>query len=91
MVSFDFDETDDSFTKLVSYPASIAGLRITRVRDLTVGHAHDSSNPPSFEPDLPLSGGHMITFRAQEEGDPSDSLRIVLTIRYVWLYNVKHI
>lgn len=75
------------FIKLASYPVSIAGLKITRVRDLTVGHVHDSSNPPSFEPDLPLSGGHMITFRAQQEPDLSDSLRIVLTIRYVWLYN----
>ncbi|KAF8323198.1 hypothetical protein DL93DRAFT_2049976 [Clavulina sp. PMI_390] len=64
-----------------SYPTSIAGLTITRVRDLTVGHAHDSSNPPSFEPDLPLSGGHMITFRAEQKGEQADALRIVLTIR----------
>ena len=58
-----------------SYPQRIAGLRVTRVVDLTVGH--DSSNPPSFKPRLPLSSGHMIQFRAENE----DQLYIVLTIR----------
>jgi hypothetical protein len=43
--------------------------------DLTVGY--DSSNPPSFKPRLPLSSGHMIQFRAENE----DQLYIVLTIR----------
>jgi len=63
-----------------SYPPDIANFRVTRVRDLTVGHAFDSGNPPSFEPDLPLSGGHMITFRG-EENDAPDPIRMVLTIR----------
>jgi hypothetical protein len=56
------------------------------VRDLTAGHAYDSNNPPSFEPDLPLSGGHMITFRG-EENDAPDPIRIVLTIRCVTVDN----
>jgi len=63
-----------------SYPLEIANFRVIRVRDLTVGHAFDSGNPPSFEPDLPLSGGHMITFRG-EENDSSDPIHMVLTIR----------
>ncbi|KDQ20355.1 hypothetical protein BOTBODRAFT_51664 [Botryobasidium botryosum FD-172 SS1] len=58
------------------YPSSIAGLLVTQVRDLTVGY--DSANAPSFKPDLPLSAGHMITFRAS---DTNSENSIVLTIR----------
>jgi len=58
------------------FPSSIAGLLISQVRDLTIGY--DSANPPSFKPTLPLSAGHMITFRA---GDVSSGCGIVLTIR----------
>ncbi|KAF8626172.1 hypothetical protein AX15_005059 [Amanita polypyramis BW_CC] len=58
-----------------SYPEEIAGLRITRVVDLTIGY--DSGNPPSYKPRLPLSSGHTIQFRAESE----DKLQIVLTIR----------
>lgn len=50
------------------------------MRDLTLGHARDSGNPPSFDPDLPLSAGHMITFRGEGNDEP-DPIRIMLTIR----------
>jgi len=59
----------------LTYPEEIGGLRVTRVVDLTVGY--DSGNPPSFKPRLPLSSGHMIQFRAENE----DQLYVVLTIR----------
>ncbi|KAF9519985.1 hypothetical protein BS47DRAFT_1370534 [Hydnum rufescens UP504] len=68
------------------YPKQIAGLPITRVRDLTVGHAYDSINWPSFQPDMPLSGGHMTTFWAKAEGKDED-LGITLTIRRVSIYS----
>jgi len=57
----------------------IGGLRIRSTRDLTTGFGYDSSNPPTFTPSLPLSGGHMITFRA---GDAiTDGAAVILTIR----------
>ncbi|KAE9407098.1 Phosphoglucomutase, first 3 domain-containing protein [Gymnopus androsaceus JB14] len=59
-----------------NYPQSIAGLEITGVVDLTTGY--DSSNPPSYEPSLPLSSGHMIQFRGEQK---FDGTKIVLTIR----------
>lgn len=41
---------------------------MTSIRDLTVGY--DSSNPPSFEPSLPVSSGsHMITFTVGGDDD----------------------
>lgn len=58
------------------YPSDIAGLKITRVVDLTIGY--DTGNPPSHMPNLPLSSGHMIQFRAES---PSDGTKIVLTTR----------
>ncbi|KAI0061669.1 hypothetical protein BV25DRAFT_1907908 [Artomyces pyxidatus] len=58
-----------------SYPITLAGLDVTSVRDLTVGY--DSSNPPSFKPELPLSSGHMIQFRATSR----DGTKIFLTTR----------
>lgn len=61
-----------------SYPREIAGLHITKIVDLTSGY--DSSNPPSYEPSLPLSSGHMIQFRAENK---INGTKIVLTIRYV--------
>ncbi|KAH7889858.1 hypothetical protein F5I97DRAFT_1800865 [Phlebopus sp. FC_14] len=60
------------------YPSSIAGLTITSVIDLTVGHGYDSTNPPGYQPRLPLSSGHMIQFRAQSM---DNDVKIVLTIR----------
>ncbi|KAJ8468624.1 hypothetical protein ONZ45_g17180 [Pleurotus djamor] len=57
-----------------TYPSHIAGLTVTSVVDLTIGY--DSTNAPSFEPRLPLSSGHMIQFRAQNE-----DVKIVLTTR----------
>lgn len=62
-------------TKRPSYPMAIAGLAVTSVVDLTVGY--DSTNPPTYKPNLPLSSGHMIQFRAASK----DGLKIVLTIR----------
>ena len=56
-----------------NYPRFIAGLVITSVIDLTTGYA----DPPSIEPKLPLSSGHMIQFRASREGD----LNVTLTLR----------
>lgn len=64
----------------VIYPQTIGGLRIRSTRDLTTDFAYDSSNTPTFTPSLPLSGGHMITFRA---GDSiTDGAAITLTIRW---------
>ncbi|KAF7295173.1 hypothetical protein MIND_01056100 [Mycena indigotica] len=57
-----------------SYPPTIAGLKVTSVVDLTTGY--DSTNPPSYEPSLPLSSGHMVQFRAS-----ANDTKIVLTIR----------
>ncbi|ESK96831.1 phosphoglucomutase 1 [Moniliophthora roreri MCA 2997] len=59
-----------------TYPQEIAGLRVTSVVDLTTGY--DSTNPPTYEPHLPISSGHMIQFRAQRDSDRS---KIVLTMR----------
>ncbi|KAI0822643.1 phosphoglucomutase first 3 domain-containing protein [Trametes gibbosa] len=58
------------------YPTTLAGLAVTRVRDLTVGY--DSGNAPSYKPDLPLSSGHMLQFRAE---NTADGTRITLTTR----------
>lgn len=60
------------------YPSNLANLAVTGVRDLTIGY--DSSNPPSFKPNLPLSSGNMITFRAKDEAAGQE---VVLTIRYI--------
>lgn len=59
-----------------AFPTSIAALPITSVVDLTLGY--DSRNPPTYEPSLPLSSGHMVQFRAGEE---QDEARLMLTIR----------
>ncbi|KAF8078187.1 hypothetical protein FPV67DRAFT_1557572 [Lyophyllum atratum] len=59
-----------------SYPREIAGLTVTSVVDLTVGY--DSTNPPTYKPLLPLSSGHMIQFRAENQ---ADGTKIVLTTR----------
>ncbi|KAJ3842905.1 hypothetical protein F5878DRAFT_606469 [Lentinula raphanica] len=58
------------------YPRNIAGLDITSVVDLTTGY--DSNNPPTYQPSLPLSSGHMIQFRGEQK---TDGTKIVLTIR----------
>ncbi|CAE6335727.1 unnamed protein product [Rhizoctonia solani] len=63
--------------KMSQYPKSIGGLSVTDIRDLTTGHGFDSSAPaPDYTPSLPVSGGHMITFKARGDG-----IAIVLTIR----------
>lgn len=56
-------------------PTTLGGLPISSIRDLTLGY--DSSNPPTYEPSLPNSGGEMITWIAGEEGGE----RVVLTVR----------
>jgi len=58
------------------YPLEIAGLKVTRVVDLTMGY--DTGNPPTYQPSLPLSLGHMVQFRAES---PSGEIKIVLTTR----------
>ncbi|KAJ7849080.1 hypothetical protein B0H14DRAFT_2766071 [Mycena olivaceomarginata] len=58
-----------------AYPQEIAGMTITSVVDLTTGY--DSTNPPTYQPSLPLSSGHMIQFRAKQE----DGTKVVLTTR----------
>lgn len=63
---------------IARYPTSIAGLAVTAVRDLTKGF--DSSNPPSYQPSLPLSSGHMIQFSAKG----ADDLKVYLTIRFAF-------
>lgn len=59
-----------------TYPSNIAGLKVTAIRDLTVGY--DSTNPPSYKPTLPLSSGHMVQFRAENS---AEGTKISLTIR----------
>lgn len=59
------------------YPKTIGGVTVKSVRDLTTGY--DSSNPPSYKPNLPLSSGNMITFKGEHSGTGN---KIVLTIRY---------
>jgi len=65
-----------------AYPTIIAGHTIVSVRDLTKGHAYDSSNPPAYMPTLPLSGDDMITFKATNS-DPEieHASSITLTLR----------
>jgi len=62
--------------KTPHYPSEIAGLKVTRVVDLTTGY--DSGNPPTHKPCLPLSSGHMIQFRAESS---FEGTKVVLTIR----------
>ncbi|GJE86826.1 phosphoglucomutase [Phanerochaete sordida] len=56
-----------------AYPRALAGLAVTRVRDLTLGF---DSGTRDHAPALPLSSGHMLTFRAEGAG-----VRVVLTTR----------
>lgn len=67
-----------------SYPAMIGGVKVTSVRDLTTGHGYDSASSSPTHPDLPLSGGHMITFRAGSIDN--DGAAITLTIRWVVVF-----
>ncbi|QRW24153.1 phosphoglucomutase/phosphomannomutase, alpha/beta/alpha domain protein [Rhizoctonia solani] len=71
------DPASLSKDKMSQYPKSIGGLTVTDIRDLTTGHGFDSSAPaPDYAPSLPVSGGHMITFKAKGDG-----IAIVLTVR----------
>jgi phosphoglucomutase/phosphopentomutase len=46
----------------LSYPEQLAGVKVTQIRDLTIGY--DSSNPPTYSPSLPISSSsQMLTFR----------------------------
>jgi hypothetical protein len=60
-----------------AYPASLAGLPVTRVRDLTRGHGYDSSTS-AHAPALPLSGGPMLTLYAAA---PAGAPALTLTAR----------
>lgn len=62
-----------------AYPGSIGTLPIKSVRDLTSPFNYDSRFAPSYEPDLPVSTGHMITFRAGSVKE--NGVAITLTIR----------
>lgn len=66
---------------VAQYPTCIANFVVNAVIDLTTGHGYDSTNPPTYQPRLPLSSGHMIQFRAQSKDDMD--MTIVLTIRWV--------
>ncbi|ELU45115.1 phosphoglucomutase 1 [Rhizoctonia solani AG-1 IA] len=71
------DPASLSKDKMSQYPKSIGGLTVMDIRDLTTGHGFDSSAPaPDYAPSLPVSGGHMITFKAKGDG-----VAIVLTVR----------
>jgi hypothetical protein len=62
-----------------TYPAALAGLRVTRVRDLTRGHGYDSARAEAgYAPELPVSGGHMLTVHAAA---PGGAPAVTLTIR----------
>lgn len=59
---------DDSAEAIaaLNLPKTLGDLPITYIRDLTVGY--DSSNPPSFKPDLPIDPkSHMISFAVSAE------------------------
>ncbi|ORY87393.1 hypothetical protein BCR35DRAFT_320944 [Leucosporidium creatinivorum] len=60
-------------------PTTLAGFPITYLRDLTVGF--DSSNPPSFEPNLPIDPKtHMISF-AVGSTVSGDGVEVTGTVR----------
>ncbi|CAG8533781.1 4888_t:CDS:10 [Acaulospora colombiana] len=61
-----------------TYPSSIGSLKINSIRDLTSGFGYDSTTP-TLQPELPLSGGHMVTFRAGST--QNGGAAITLTIR----------
>ncbi|KAH7877806.1 uncharacterized protein C8R40DRAFT_1159300 [Lentinula edodes] len=65
-----------NYVRRINYPKNIAGTEITSVVDLTTGY--DSTNPPTYQPSMPLSFGHMIQFRGELK---SNGTKIVLTIR----------
>ena len=70
--------TECILTILQCYPDALAGMAMNSVRDLTKGYGFDS-NRPNHIPELPLSSGHMITFKASKEDELEGS--VVLTIR----------
>ncbi|KAK4057257.1 hypothetical protein OIO90_001754 [Microbotryomycetes sp. JL221] len=60
-------------------PIQLGGYDVTYIRDLTVGY--DSSNGPTFEPDLPVDKhAHMISF-AVGDRDQGDGVQVTGTIR----------
>lgn len=61
----------------MNLPTTLAGFPITYIRDLTVGY--DSSNPPSFTPNLPIDPKtHMISFAV---GDTTSGFEATGTVR----------
>lgn len=74
-------DTDSSTASPASLnlPTHLGGFRLTSLRDLTVGY--DSSNPPTYEPKLPLDrSAHMISFSLGDT-DSGDGVEVVGTVR----------
>ncbi|BGP12039.1 hypothetical protein JCM10049v2_007959 [Rhodotorula toruloides] len=63
----------------LSLPTHLGGFRLTSLRDLTVGY--DSTNPPTYEPKLPVDrSAHMISFSLGET-ESGDGVEVVGTVR----------
>ncbi|KAK4701303.1 phosphoglucomutase, partial [Phenoliferia sp. Uapishka_3] len=70
---------DKSVPLPIKLPETLAGFKITYLRDLTIGY--DSSNPPSFKPTLPIDpSSHMISF-ALGDTEKGDGVRVTGTVR----------
>ncbi|KAM0789290.1 hypothetical protein ACM66B_000130 [Microbotryomycetes sp. NB124-2] len=80
---FGLDETtiltDLSDRYRLRVPLKLGEYDVTYLRDLTVGY--DSSNAPSFEPDLPIDRhAHMISFAVGDRGS-GDGVQVTGTVR----------
>lgn len=63
---------------MLVYPKTLANYPITYIRDLTV--SYDTSNPPSYTPDLPCDPkSHMISFALTIPGE--HEVQVTGTIR----------
>lgn len=78
-----------SLLQAIRYPSTLAGYRIERIRDLTIGY--DSSLAPDFVPDLPTSASsQMITFTiGGEVGQVIVTVRTSGTERWKLKYYVE--
>lgn len=66
----------------LSFPKTLATYDVTYIRDLTI--SYDTSNPPSFLPDLPCDPkSHMISFALTipSSEDGGDGVEVTGTIR----------
>lgn len=74
-------DTDSSTASPASLnlPTHLGGFRLTSLRDLTVGY--DSSNPPTYEPKLPVDrSAHMLSFSLGDT-ESGDGVEAVGTVR----------